>query len=136
MVKIGSRELTGEDHLVIREEEIIHRSRPENAVVVRRIRDGDVFGRVVELAAAAARLRLGHVPDTTTLVEDLGAFNAETGEYSDMMEMGVIVPTKVERSALQNAASVAGLLLTTDAVVSEIPEKKEAPAGAGMDDMY
>jgi chaperonin GroEL len=49
------------------------------------------------------------------------------------------VPTKVERIALQNAASVAGLLLTTDALVSEIPEKKKGPAGppgGGMDDMY
>jgi chaperonin GroEL len=63
-------------------------------------------------------------------------FNALTGEYGDMLEFGVIVPTKVERSALQNAASVAGLLLTTDAVISEIPEKTKAPAGAGMDDMY
>jgi chaperonin GroEL len=63
-------------------------------------------------------------------------YNALTGEYCDMVKAGVIVPTKVERSALQNAASVAGLLLTTDAVVSEIPEKKKAPAGGGMEDMY
>ena len=64
-------------------------------------------------------------------------FNALTGEYGDMIKMGVLVPTKVERIALQNAASIAGLLLTTDAVVSEIKEKKEkAPAGGGMDDMY
>jgi chaperonin GroEL len=66
-------------------------------------------------------------------------FNALTQEYGDMLKMGVIVPTKVERVALQNAASIAGLLLTTDAVVSEIKEKKAAPAGAGggggMDDM-
>jgi chaperonin GroEL len=57
------------------------------------------------------------------------------GKYGDMMEFGVIVPTKVERTALQNGASIAGLLLTTDAVVSEIPEKKKAPAmppGGGM----
>jgi chaperonin GroEL len=64
-------------------------------------------------------------------------FNALTGKYTDLVKDGVIVPTKVERTALQNAASVAGLLLTTDAVVSEIPEKKEpAPAGGGMDEMY
>jgi chaperonin GroEL len=64
-------------------------------------------------------------------------YNAMTGEYGDLVKAGVIVPTKVERTALQNAASVAGLLLTTDAVVSEIPEKKApAGAGAGMDDMY
>jgi len=54
-------------------------------------------------------------------------------KYGDMMEFGVIVPTKVERTALQNGASIASLLLTTDAVVSEIPEeKKEAAPGAGM----
>ena len=54
-----------------------------------------------------------------------------------MMKMGVIVPTKVERIALQNAASIAGLLLTTDAIVSEIKEKKAKAAGGagGMDDM-
>jgi len=62
-------------------------------------------------------------------------YNALTKEYGDMVKFGVIVPTKVERVALQNGASIASLLLTTDAVVSEIPEKKEAPAmppGGGM----
>ena len=52
-------------------------------------------------------------------------------EYGDMVKFGVIVPTKVERTALQNGASIASLLLTTDAIVSEIPEKKEEPVGAG-----
>ena len=57
-------------------------------------------------------------------------FNALTGEYGDMIKMGVLVPTKVERVALQNAASVATLLLTTDCVISEIKEKeKKTPAG-------
>ena len=59
-------------------------------------------------------------------------YNALTHQYGDMLKMGVIVPTKVERTALQNAASIASLLLTTDAVVSEIKDDKEpAPAGAG-----
>ena len=57
-------------------------------------------------------------------------------EYGDMLKFGVIVPTKVERTALQNGASIASLLLTTDAIVSEIPEKKERapamPPGGGM----
>ena len=56
-------------------------------------------------------------------------------QYGDMVKYGVIVPTKVERAALQNGASIASLLLTTDAIVSEIPEKKEtpsAPPGGGM----
>ncbi|HWP42997.1 MAG TPA: chaperonin GroEL [Blastocatellia bacterium] len=62
-------------------------------------------------------------------------FNAETEEYGDMLTMGVVDPTKVTRYALQNAASIAGLLLTTEALVSEIPEQeKEAPQmpGGGM----
>ena len=53
-------------------------------------------------------------------------------KYGDMMTMGVIVPTKVERTALQNGASIAGLLLTTDAVVSELPEEKKDAGGGGM----
>ena len=62
-------------------------------------------------------------------------YDAVGKQYGDMVKFGVIVPTKVERTALQNGASIASLLLTTDAVVSEIPEKKEAPAmppGGGM----
>jgi chaperonin GroEL len=58
-------------------------------------------------------------------------FNADTEEYVDMFEAGIIDPTKVSRSALQNAASVAGLLLTTEALITEIPEKRKAPAGPG-----
>jgi chaperonin GroEL len=64
-------------------------------------------------------------------------YNALTKEYGDMIAFGVIVPTKVERTALQNGASIASLLLTTDAIVSEIAEKKENPPtmpqhGGGM----
>ncbi|MGI4983312.1 MAG: chaperonin GroEL [Janthinobacterium lividum] len=58
-------------------------------------------------------------------------YNASTGEYGDLVEAGVVDPTKVTRTALQNAASVAGLLLTTDCAVVELP-KDEAPAGGGM----
>jgi len=67
-------------------------------------------------------------------------FNAATEEYVNMIEAGVIDPTKVTRSALQNAASVSGLMITTEATITEIPEKKEAPAAPGgmpgMDGMY
>jgi len=64
-------------------------------------------------------------------------YNALTHEYGNLIQMGVIVPTKVERTALQNAASIASLLLTTDAVVSEIKEDKPEPAGApGGGGMY
>ncbi|MDX9885139.1 chaperonin GroEL [Thauera sp.] len=68
------------------------------------------------------------------VVEGTGnyGFNAATGEYGDMVEMGVLDPTKVTRTALQNAASVAGLMLTTDCMVGELAEDK--PAG-GMPDM-
>ena len=60
-------------------------------------------------------------------------FNALTDNYENLVEAGVIDPTKVVRSALQNAASIASLLLTTEALVSEIPEDKEekAPMGGG-----
>jgi len=63
-------------------------------------------------------------------------YNAQDDRYENLVEAGVIDPTKVVRSALQNAASIAALLLTTEAVVAEIPEKKkkQAPAAPGMDD--
>ena len=67
-------------------------------------------------------------------------FNAESGVYEDLMESGVIDPTKVVRFAVQNAASVASLLITTEAMVAEIPKKEEAmpamPPGGGMGGMY
>lgn len=67
-------------------------------------------------------------------------YNAQTGVFGDMIEMGVLDPAKVTRTALQNAASVAGLILTTDCMVGEIPEDKPMPAGmpggmGGMDGM-
>ena len=67
-------------------------------------------------------------------------FNAQTETFGDLVEAGVIDPTKVTRTALQNAASIASLLLTTEALVSEIPEKEEkahaGPPGGGMGGMY
>ncbi|HEX2113482.1 MAG TPA: TCP-1/cpn60 chaperonin family protein, partial [Alphaproteobacteria bacterium] len=65
-------------------------------------------------------------------------FDAQTGEYVDMIKAGIIDPTKVVRTALQDASSVAALLITTEAMVAEKPEKKAAPVppgGAGMGDM-
>ena len=58
-------------------------------------------------------------------------YNVATGEYQDLVKAGVVDPTKVTRTALQNAASIAGLLLTTECMITEIPEKKEAPAPGG-----
>ena len=62
-------------------------------------------------------------------------FNAATEEYGDLIKAGVIDPTKVVRCALQNAASVAGLLLTTEAMIADKPEKKKAGGMPGMGDM-
>jgi chaperonin GroEL len=74
-------------------------------------------------------------------MKDTEGFNALTDTYEDLVKAGVIDPAKVVRSALQNSSSIASLLLTTEALVSEIPEeKKEAPAGmpggGGMGGMY
>ena len=66
-------------------------------------------------------------------------FNAATEEYTDLLKAGIIDPTKVVRTALQNASSVAGLMLTTEAMVAEKPEEKSAmppmPPGGGMGGM-
>jgi chaperonin GroEL len=74
--------------------------------------------------------------------KDSFGFNAQTGEYEDLMKAGIIDPTKVTRFALQNAASVSALLLTTEAMVAEKPEDKDKtppmpmPGGGGMGGMY
>ena len=66
-------------------------------------------------------------------------YDAQTGEFGNLISKGIIDPTKVVRAALQDAGSVAGLLVTTEAMVAELPKKKAAPAaagpGAGMGDM-
>ncbi len=66
-------------------------------------------------------------------------YNAASGEYGDMIEMGILDPTKVTRLALQNAASVSGLLLTTEVMIAESPKDEEhahgAPGGGGMGGM-
>ena len=71
------------------------------------------------------------------IVEGKGnfGFNAATGEYGDLVEMGVLDPTKVTRYALQNAASVASLMLTTDAMVAELPKDEKPMGGGGMGGM-
>ncbi|HEX9157868.1 MAG TPA: chaperonin GroEL [Syntrophales bacterium] len=78
------------------------------------------------------------VVNTVLESKDANGFNAETGTYEDLMKAGVIDPTKVVRFALQNAASVSGLMLTTEAMITDKPEKKKKAAGApAMDeDMY
>jgi chaperonin GroEL len=68
--------------------------------------------------------------------DDYG-FDADLGEYGPMLERGIVDPTKVTRSALQNAASVAAMVLTTESMITEIPQDKPAmpamPPGGGMD---
>jgi chaperonin GroEL len=85
--------------------QIVKNAGEEPAVVVRRVLDGDAnFG-----------------------------YNAATGEYGDMVAMGVLDPRKVTRAALQNAASIASLILTTDCMIAQVPEKKPAvPMGEEM----
>jgi chaperonin GroEL len=62
-------------------------------------------------------------------------YNAASGEYGDMLKMGILDPTKVTRSALQHAASVAGLMITTEAMVAELPKEETPAPGGGMGGM-
>jgi len=82
--------------------------------------------QIVSNAGGEPSVVLNNVADN----EGNYGYNAATGEYGDMVEMGILDPTKVTRSALQNAASVAGLMITTECMVAEEP-KEEAPAAAG-----
>jgi chaperonin GroEL len=92
---------------------------------------------IAENAGEEGAVVLGKVLDAK---EANYGYNAFSNEYEDLVKAGVLDPTKVVRTALQNAGSIASLMLTTEALVAEIPEKKEAPAapghGGGMGDMY
>ncbi|WEX91738.1 chaperonin GroEL (plasmid) [Sinorhizobium garamanticum] len=83
--------------------------------------------QIVENAGDEASIVVGKILEKNT--DDFG-YNAQTGEYGDMIAMGIIDPVKVVRTALQDAASVAGLLVTTEAMIAELP-KKDAPAMPG-----
>ena len=91
----------------------------------------------IKQIAHNAGLEGGVVVEKVRGMKPGSGLNAATGEYEDLFKAGVIDPTKVTRSALQNAASIAALFLTTEAVVTEKPEKEKAPAmppgGGGMD---
>ncbi len=94
--------------------------------------------QIVENAGEEGAVVLGKINDSK---DPNFGYNAQTGEYEDLVKAGVLDPTKVVRTALTNAGSIASLMLTTEALVSEIPEKKEAPMpggghGGGMGDMY
>ncbi|MBV9010993.1 MAG: chaperonin GroEL [Pseudonocardiales bacterium] len=84
--------------------------------------------------AANAGLEGGVVAEKVRTLSAGWGLNAATGEYEDLVKAGIIDPAKVTRSALQNAASIAGLFLTTESVVADKPEKEKAPAGGGMPD--
>jgi chaperonin GroEL len=87
--------------------------------------------------AMNAGLEGGVVAEKVRTLDPGWGLDADSGEYSDMMKSGIVDATKVTRSALQNAASIAALFLTTEAVVAEKPEKEKAPpmpAGGGMDE--
>jgi len=85
--------------------------------------------------AVNAGLEGGVVAEKVRGLDPGHGLNAATGEYVDMFKAGIIDPAKVTRSALQNAASIAGLFLTTEAVIVEKPEKEKAPAAPGGGDM-
>jgi chaperonin GroEL len=91
--------------------------------------------RALEEPARMIAYNAGDEPSVVInkVVEGKGNFgyNAATGQYGDMVEMGVLDPTKVTRCALQNAASVAALILTTDAMVAESPKDEGGHAGHG-----
>jgi chaperonin GroEL len=93
-----------------------------------------IVTRALEEPLRAIALNAGDEPSVIVAKVEAGkdafGYNAATGEYGDLLQMGVIDPTKVTRAALQNAASVAGLILTTDATVAEAPKPEKAPAAA------
>src|ERR687890_353470 len=88
--------------------------------------------QIAENAGVEGSTVVGKINDNTK--SDTFGFNAQTEEFVDMLQAGIVDPAKVVRTALQNAASVAGLLVTTEAMVAEAPKKESAPAmqGGGM----
>jgi len=94
--------------------------------------------QIAENAGEEGAIVIGKVHDSK---DNNYGYNALTGEYEDLVKAGVLDPTKVVRTALTNAGSIAALMLTTEALVADIPEKKEAPMpggghGGGMEGMY
>jgi chaperonin GroEL len=89
----------------------------------------------IKQIAVNAGLEGGVVVERVRGLEPNHGLDANTGEYVDLVKAGIIDPAKVTRSALQNAASIAGLFLTTEAVIADKPEKEKVPAGAGAGDM-
>ncbi|HEY9057791.1 MAG TPA: chaperonin GroEL [Aurantimonas sp.] len=84
--------------------------------------------QIVTNAGAEGSIIVGKILDNSSVTF---GYNAQSGEYGDMIQMGIVDPVKVVRSALQDAASVAGLLVTTEAMISEAPKKESAGGGMG-----
>jgi chaperonin GroEL len=92
--------------------------------------------QIAENAGVEGSIVVGKINDNTT--SDTFGFNAQTEEFVDMLQAGIVDPAKVVRTALQDAASVAGLLVTTEAMVAEAPKRDSGPAmpgGGGMGGM-
>jgi len=90
--------------------------------------------QIVQNAGEEGAIVVGKIRDSQ---ENNFGYNAQTGKFEDLVKAGVIDPTKVARTALQNAGSIAALMLTTEALVCEIPEeKKSAPAGMPGGDFH
>lgn len=91
-----------------------------------------IVQRALEAPLRAIVANAGEEPSVVVakVLESKGnhGYNAATGEYGDLVELGVVDPAKVTRTALQNAASIAGLILTTDATVAQLPEDTKTPA--------
>ena len=125
--------------------------RAQKAIEALKLDGDEAVGASIVARAVEAPLRklVGNAGQEAALVvanvkkaTGTNGYNVRTGEYVDMLKAGVVDPAKVTRSALQNAASIAGLLLTTDCMVTDLPEKKDScgcgghgGAGAGMDGM-
>jgi chaperonin GroEL len=88
--------------------------------------------QIADNAGDEASIVVGKILDQKS---DTYGYNAQTGEYGDMITMGIVDPVKVVRTALQDAASIAGLLITTEAMIAELPKKEGAAGGGGMPDM-
>ena len=85
--------------------------------------------QIVQNAGGEGSIVVGKISDNASMTF---GFNAQTDEYVDMFEAGIVDPAKVVRTALQDAASVAGLLVTTEAMIAELPKEKPAmPMGGG-----
>ena len=91
--------------------------------------------QIAENAGVEGSIVVGKITDNSS---DTFGFDAQTEQYVDLLQSGIVDPAKVVRTALQDAASVAGLLVTTEAMVAELPKKDSAPAmpgGGGMGGM-